>query len=108
MMLEVLNFVYLIFVCCLTLALMFFDSKKEKEYKNDERWKSIKKQTSRIVYFYYTALTVVVMLSYVAVRSFFDVQTAFTLSQILQCAFYILMLRYPIEFITLYHYDKVI
>ena len=82
-----------------------YKRKKQQEYGNDERWKTIVAATTQAVYRYHTALLVSVALGNIVYRMLgADVQIS--LDDVFGLLFLILLGGSAVEFIAFLIYDK--
>lgn len=103
----------LIRLICLLIMITFllanerFNKKKKLEYKNDERWKTVKLSANRIVQKYYLLFTFLVSVGAVYYMMFAEnSHTTILLKDVFKILFYIMMLAIPIEYLALRYYDK--
>lgn len=99
--------VYLIIALVFVFLSSGFKDKKEKEYKNDERWQLVKQKASKITLKYFDLLLVLICLG-AFYYDLWDSQSIITLKRVFQYGFYIIMLRNPIEYFAFRYYDRTI
>lgn len=91
---------------CFIVILAKYQKKKKIEYGDDERWQNIIVQTNLVLKEYYDIFVLIILTGY-SVVLMTDCQLNMSLRRILELAFCIVLLRYPIEYFSLRHYDKV-
>jgi len=84
-----------------------YKSKKECEYKNDERWQAIVAQVNKNLYNYHDFLIILTVLAIALPIVFADTSTWYVnYERVVTTIFYILFSRNIIELIQLHVYDK--
>ncbi|MBO0450630.1 MULTISPECIES: hypothetical protein [Enterococcus] len=83
-----------------------YSKKREVEYKNDERWQQIKLKSSVIVLKFYDMIIVLNCLAFFFTDLFNNHFASITLVKAFLYAFYIMLVRYPVEYFALRYYDQ--
>lgn len=83
-----------------------FKEKKQKEYKNDERWQLIVLKSSKILMLYFYAIFLLTAVGYVYFGMFNTPSPTIALRTVFQYAFYLFILRNAVEYIALRYYDS--
>lgn len=97
--------IFLLIITGLTLLLYIWKAKKECEYKSDERWQMIQNKANKAanhlndIVILFLAIGEIMLL-------FYDIQTTFTLNQILTYGIVIYGIRNTIEFFSLIYFDR--
>lgn len=87
------------------IATMIFKSRKEKEYKNDERWRLVISKANKqvMIYYYLVSLLICIGSLYFSITG---ISKTIELELVFNYGFYTLMLSNPIEYIALRYYDN--
>lgn len=88
----------------ISIVLPVWNSKKRKEYKNDERWQLIQNKANKAANF--THLILVVLLLVGCILSFFDIEITFSLNNLITYGIIYILVRNIIELFTLMYFDK--
>lgn len=85
---------------------IFYKSKKQKEYQNDERWQTIQSQANKIGYTYFQVLLIIIAAATTLLLFFPNWNIDISLDRVLMFAFYLIILGQIVEFGALKYYDK--
>ncbi len=96
---------FLIVFTGITLFLYMWKSKKESDYKNDERWQVIQLKANNAANFSNYILIVLIAIGDI-VSLFSDIQTTFTFNRVLIYGLLFIGFRNVIEFFALLYFDK--
>ena len=98
-------FVLMGFAVVMYYAVFKYKQKKQSEYENDERWKSIVASVTMVVYRYHAVLLAVVVLGNLVYR-LFDIDIQIRLIDVFGLLYLILASGSTVEFIAFRVYDK--
>lgn len=82
-----------------------FNDKKKAEYKNDERWQLIKLKVNSVILKYFNVIIGIVGLGFIFFDAFILNSPTIPIANALKYVFYLLLLRYPVEYFALRYYD---
>ncbi|HCM89639.1 MULTISPECIES: DUF2178 domain-containing protein [Vagococcus] len=101
--------IMLIFIVSLGVAYfynLFYRSKKQMEYGNDERWSLIKEKASQISLKYYQFLIVVIAILMTLILFIPQMDISFSLNRGLMIAFDLIIIGQLVEMFALKNFDK--
>lgn len=104
---EWVSFGLLTILVIFLIATMVFKSRKEKEYKNDERWRLVTSKASKqiMIYYYLVSLLICIGSLYFSITGS---SKTIELGLVFNYGLYTLLLSNPIEYIALRYYDSVL
>lgn len=85
---------------------LFYKTKKQTEYQNDERWQNIQTLASKIGYAYFQGLLIIISILITLFLFFPTWNINISLDRALMSAFYLIILGQLVELGSLKYYDK--
>ncbi len=103
---NVLTIIFVIFIGIFLFYTMLYLSKKQIEYKNDERWQFIQTKRNQVANLYYIIILSIATIAYV-ILSNSNKLIMIRLDKALECAFYILLFKMSfIDLFSVHYFDK--